>query len=149
MMTIVTLLNHLIPIVKSLKLVILSENFIKKYRGNVDATTIKVNTRLLLLIAEIEYSLIKCEFSVKSLSFHQCWNRLSTVYRHNNIIHDRKFNFDIFPTKPGEFTFIFAVIASFQITFQLNVWNKRNHLFYDIFRPSVRCHSVVDVIKFA
>lgn len=64
----------------------------------------------------------------------------STVHRHNNIIYDRKFNFVIFPTKSREFTFTFAVIPSFQITFQLNVWNKTNRLFYDVLRPSVLCH---------
>ena len=77
-MTIVTLINHLIPILKSLKLVILSENSIKKYRGKFGAATINVNTCLLLLSDEIEYSLMKCDFPVKSLNFRQCWNGLST-----------------------------------------------------------------------
>jgi hypothetical protein len=67
-----------IPILKSLKLITLSENFIKKYRGKVNATNINVNTRFLLLSAEIEYPLIKCDFPVKSLNFQQCRNGLST-----------------------------------------------------------------------
>ena len=78
MMTIVTLLNHLIPILKSLKLVTLSGNLIKKYTGKVDATTINVNTCPLLLSAEIEHSLIKCDFPAISLNFRQCRNGLST-----------------------------------------------------------------------
>jgi len=78
MITVVTLLNHLIPILKSFKLVILSENFIKKYRGKVDATSINVNACLLILCAEMEYSFKKCDFSVKILNFRQSRNGLST-----------------------------------------------------------------------
>jgi len=63
--------NHLIPILKSFKLATLSENFIKKYRGKVDPTSIKVNACLLILSAEVEYSLKKSNFPVKILKFRQ------------------------------------------------------------------------------
>ena len=78
MITVVTLLNHLIPVLKSFKLVTLSENFIKKCRGKVDSISVNVNACILILSTEIECSLKKWNFPLKILNFQQSWNGIST-----------------------------------------------------------------------